>query len=402
MKYGLIGINGLYNFGCEAIVRGTYRFLKDRDPKCTVIYYSKNYDSDKDVLRDIDVQVKKIEVHRSFYKRVNNKICSLLKSGHVQLYFDANAIINEVDAIVSIGGDIFTIPKVKREKGKYSFANEYLEFSRHTIKAGKPVYLYGASVGPFGDYKRAVEYYTKVLKMFRKIICREEDTMAYLSQLGINNTCFSPDPAFLVERSGKGEKTKRYIGINLSPLSLRELYGSFNEDKIQKMSRILEDIYRKNGIDILLIPHVISPDLTDDDATFLQKVKKGISAEITDHFHLADYSKGFLGIKEQLLECYIIVSARMHCAINAIHEAVPTIFLSYSSKSIGMAQYIYGNKKWVIGLQKLESDLMTHIDALLLESDSLSEYLKLRNEEIKRFYFEQKHELDELFRIRGN
>lgn len=399
MTYGLIGISGLYNFGCEAIVRGTYKFLKDRNPECTVVYYSRNYEFDKTILHDIDVVVERVSVDKSFIRRCINKFFIILKIGLVLPDFKTTEIIKSVDAIVSIGGDIFTIPKAKREKSKYHFTNPYLEFSRRAIKAGKPVYLYGASVGPFGEYRKATRYYTRVLRDVKKIVCREFSTTAYLSELGLDNFCFSPDPAFLVERVCCGEKKKEYIGVNLSPLSLIEIYGSYSEDRILKMSQLLENIYCKFGYDILLIPHVISLDVQDDDLRFLQNIKKIILPEMQDHFYIADYSKGFLGIKEQLLKCQILFSARMHCAINAIHESIPTIFLSYSSKSIGMARFIYGNEKWVIDLRNIDDDLVSLVGEMLLKRNEISHYLELRNTEIKQFYEKQKSELDNLYPI---
>lgn len=45
-----------------------------------------------------------------------------------------------------------------------------------------------------------------------------------------------------------------------------------------------------------------------------------------DHVFFADFSNGFIGLKEYLSKCYVVVAARMHCAVNAIDANVPAIF----------------------------------------------------------------------------
>ena len=51
-------------------------------------------------------------------------------------------------------------------------------------------------------------------------------------------------------------------------------------------------------------------------------------------------------------ECSVVISARMHCAINAITEGIPAIFLSYSEKTLGMSKMIYGTEKFALQLNE--------------------------------------------------
>lgn len=48
----------------------------------------------------------------------------------------------------------------------------------------------------------------------------------------------------------------------------------------------------------------------------------------------------------------LVITARMHCGINAICTGIPTIFLSYSAKAKGMCKLIYGDDKNVVPLEK--------------------------------------------------
>jgi len=75
----------------------------------------------------------------------------------------------------------------------------------------------------------------------------------------------------------------------------------------------------------------------------------------------------------------------MHCAINAIEAGVPTIFIAYSQKAVGMAEYVYGNKKWVIPIEKLTEDrLLALVKAQLSEKDSIKISLAERNKGLQK------------------
>ena len=385
MRIGLFGIYGVYNFGCEAIVRGTLEFLKLHEPSCQVTYYSFNYEYDLKMLNDLDIQVVKVENNNNILKKIINKLMWITKYDGCLLPYDYKKILNNSDALYFIGGDIYTIPAINREKKVYRYINSLVEFGKKATAKGIPIILYGASVGPFGDFKKAINYYKKALRSYKMIVCREEVSINYLKTLSLDNLLFSPDPAFLVENKKNNCKTSaKYIGVNLSPLSLNEIYGSNNQEQIIKFSSILLKIYEEFGKDILLLPHVISNDPRDNDYEFMKKIIDTLDEKDKKHFIIADSENGFLGIKEQILNCSMVVSARMHCAINAIHENVPTIFLSYSQKSIGMCKYIYGNEKWVIDIKKVEELLLGKMKQMMIERDSIINLLTLRNEEIKK------------------
>lgn len=54
MRIVLYGINGLYNYGCEAMVRGISERLTDVFPNCDVVYKTFRYEQDFKVLSDCD------------------------------------------------------------------------------------------------------------------------------------------------------------------------------------------------------------------------------------------------------------------------------------------------------------------------------------------------------------
>ena len=380
MTIGLYGIYGTYNFGCEAIVRGAVKFIRKNLGECDIIYFSYSYEFDRKALGDLNIKIVPVENKRTFIVRAINKSLSIMHCEKRLFTIPFKKIIDQIDVIFSIGGDIYTIPSYLREREKYPYYNHLVNFCDEAISHGKKVIVYGASVGPFGKYKKAVDYYAKNLRKYEKILCREQDSVDYLRTIGLNNMTFFPDPAFTVRLEQTEEVEKNYIGVNLSPLSLNETNGSYGEKDVKSMASLMDSLIDETGENLLFVSHVVSKNPNDNDYLFLRKVCNEMANK--EKVSFADYSSGFLGIKKQLRECKIVISARMHCAINAVCENVPTIFLSYSQKSIGMCKYVYGNDKWVIKLWDINTDLISKTKELLNDRENINRQLSDRNKEI--------------------
>lgn len=384
IRIGLYGIGGVYNFGCEAIIRGAVKFIKRIYPDALVIYFSNNYEYDKAILKDVDIKIISIRQKPSLAKKVINKGLSFTRIEKRLFNIKFKEIMSQVDEIWSIGGDIYTIPAVKRERQRYKYYNHLIDFCNRAIDAGKEVVVYGASIGPFGNYKDAVQYYVKNLSRYRHIFCRENVTLNYLESLGLSNVSFFPDPAFQISDGKSSRGNDRYIGLNVSPLSLNEIYGNHNDKNVDMLAQIIDQIIEKFDKDILLIPHVISKDENDDDLRFQNRVLKRI--ENYNRVKIAEYNGGFLGLKPQLRECEFVVSARMHCAINALVENVPAIFLSYSQKSLGICEYVYGSQNWALKINNIRDELIGKMLEMHKEINVVRNILRFRNHEIQLEY----------------
>ena len=386
-KIGLFGISGVYNFGCEAIVRGSFKFLKDLYPDSRIIYYTYNYEYDKDRLKDIDIEIVPVARTIKLWKRVVNLILRKLNVEYQLLMFDATSIANQIDLLVSIGGDIYTIPQYLRERKVYPYHNELIDLANRCLKAGKEVWVYGASIGPFGNNKNAINYYAKNLSKYDKIICREQISVDYLHSIGVHNTLFMPDPAFLVDGNINQNKESVYIGINLSALSLKETIGEKHDAKIKELADFVEALYCNLKHPIMFLPHVVFGDgENDNDFLFMKRIYEELPKTIKDNVEIADYSRGFIGIKHSLMQCCMVISARMHCCVNAIHENIPTFFLVYSQKSKGMCQYVYGHEKWTLDITQVNADSIEEIKELYNERQQVGSYLEYRNSEIMNSY----------------
>lgn len=346
----LVGIEGVYNYGCEAIVRGTVKILKDIDSGINVSYASYNYVDDVARLAGCDVNI----IERRHFKRwgLRNILRKLLSYMNIKLEmpYDDISLFDGFDAVFSIGGDIYTLTS----DGGYN--KELPLLLEKCRKVGAKYILWGASVGKFEKNPQALSFYKEHLRKIDAIVVRENVSYEYLKSLGLDNTLYmAPDPAFSVpcENLPSGYGPEPLVGINLSPHSAIYMYGSTEEAKQRQCDAIVR-LVETMQCHIMLLPHVISADANDNDLSYMREIRDKIPEVYRDKVELLDADYGFVGLKEYIAKCDFVIAARMHCAINAICVGIPTLFLSYSEKAKGMSEFVYGNKQGVLSLNEFE------------------------------------------------
>lgn len=384
----IYGIGGIYNYGCEAIVRGTVEYIRKKYGRNAEITYYSRIDSEEEKKLANELKIKLFLIKRkyNFFQKVILKLIDIFRIPVVPfLNNEFSTVINNSDIIFSVGGDIYTIPKTLRNKKKYRYVNQLVEFGEKALNANKKIIIYGASIGPFGNYAKAINYYTKHFQKVNLIICREQETKEYLSQIGIKeNVEFLPDPAFLVPDI-KEKFERKYIGINLSKLSIYEVYGELSQPVLNNVCNFINNVYSENKLPIMLIPHVYSFNEIDNDYLFLKKVYENLNDEAKQNTILIN-NKSFIDTKKYLKQCKVVIAARMHCAVNAITSNIPAIFISYSQKSKGMCKFIYGSEKWCVQLDEIKNGLERPIKEMINNLETIDQYLIQRNSEIKDLY----------------
>lgn len=190
----LIGIGGVYNYGCEAIVRGTVNILKTINPNVHISYASYNYEDDVRRLADCDIRiVKRKRIGRWSWRNVLRKLFSHVNISY-KIAYDTTDWLANFDTVFSIGGDIYTLSST----GAYN--STLPNFLEQCQSKGLKYVLWGASVGKFENNPSALAFYKEHLKKIDLIVARESVTVNYLRSLGIdNNVMLAPDPAFFVE-----------------------------------------------------------------------------------------------------------------------------------------------------------------------------------------------------------
>jgi len=372
----LIGIGGVYNYGCEAIVRGTVNILRSKWPNCEIVYATPRVEDDRRRLAGCDVTI----VHRRFNRYSGKNILRKLLS-----YFGCRwqpcledlSLLKNIDAVYSIGGDIFTLSPT----GSYNAS--LAKFGTIAERKKIPCVLWGASVGPFTANPKAETFFKRHLSQISQIVAREQGTVDYLASIGISsNVTLRPDPAFFVapeiHTNNDKPKTRPVIGINLSPLSV-SYTGLSQKEAIASQAHIIARLITECSADIMLIPHVVcSFNEGDDDLRYLQKIKKEISFPASKHVQIIENDPGFIGIKKYIIQCNFVVAARMHCAINAMATQTPTILVAYSQKSKGMTDFVYGNQKWLIEIDDFFSRHLFFLAKEMIKNRE-SIYQKLKN-----------------------
>ncbi len=98
--------------------------------------------------------------------------------------------------------------------------------------------------------------------------------------------------------------------------------------------------------------------------------------------------QNFIDAKRYLRQCKIVIAARMHCAVNSIIEGTPALFLSYSQKSIGMSEFVYGNTNYALDIKDMTENLEKYVDEFLDDYESIKKIIDKRNQEISNYYDE--------------
>lgn len=364
MRIALYGIGGTYNYGCDAIVKGTEKIIHKKYPEAIIDYYS--YSAFDDKIRLHGIKIKIIPVYSSRIKqilcRVIGKAESILRGfSLIQNDWMTNTLlfrwVNKYDYVLSIGGDIYTLPPVAERNDISTYTNRLLEFDKYCAKKHVKNIVWGASIGPFEECPQLKEIFLNHIKTHIYRICvREKHSYDYLMKNQISNILLVADPAFVLSSLDKKPNNKNIIAINLSPLS--SLYAN----DARKMNQIVQNqaksimaIQDHFNCKILLIPHVYSAFKEDDDFEYLKNIYDLISQEKKIKNVELITSDSFLDTKKWLLQSDLCIAARMHCAMNAISSGIPTIFLAYSEKAKGMCEMVYGTEDYAIDIHQFEN-----------------------------------------------
>jgi len=348
-RFLMHGIQGLYNYGCEAIVRGTVAIIQKKFPNSEIVYLSKRPVEDARVIADLPISV--VDNHtiilRSFLLRLIRKALLVTNSPYSLLFLERFHDYRPSDVVLSIGGDVFTLPPKPYPRSFWDI--NILAYS-YAKKRGAYLVLWGCSVGPFEDWPTCGIYYRKGLALFDLFTVREHISVDYLQRaMRIASAIVKvSDPAFMMRvPKGRDGGVEGMIGFNMSPLALKYA-SSISVDQNEfacliatKLDRYLLKHDRKQ---ILLIPHVWSPSSGwDNDYSLLRLIRDNISRSVRNRVVLSEVVGGAEAAKVSIAQCECIIAARMHCAIAAISLGIPTLLISYSAKSIGIAKDVFGD-----------------------------------------------------------
>ena len=154
----------------------------------------------------------------------------------------------------------------------------------------------------------------------------------------------------------------------MSPLA-EKLSHKINAKEIIK--KFINYLIIDKKMKVLLIPHVfeLGNINQNDDLSYLSSIKSELG-DYNGNLEIINNQYNAAEIKYIISKCSFFLGARMHATIAAISTNVPTIFLTYSNKGIGMSKFIYDNLPLFIQMNDLNLEIIKSKFELLENNES--------------------------------
>jgi polysaccharide pyruvyl transferase WcaK-like protein len=371
----LVG-NGPYdNKGCEAIVRGTTKILRDHfnDPRfiCLSHFLSEEQyqeqrirETDKSIVHLASCMFNKNVMIQNYWKP------ETWYRGF-QYFFDRNSFyyrdmlpyIDEASAVISVGGDNYSLD--------YGIPTRFTSLDDLVLAHKKPIAIWGASVGPFNaipDYER---YMSDHLKKITMIFARESATVGYLKSIGVSENVHPvADPAFLMDPVKPKEEIpieEGSIGLNLSPLMAKYVTGGDVEQWTALTAAIIDEVARGTERQVYLIPHVTNPD--SNDYIFMKSALSRIPGN-NENITLISSQYTAAETKWIIDRMALFAGARTHATIASLSSCVPTLSFAYSVKAQGINRDVFGHTDYCLDPKDLDSKRITARIKSMLNQDA--------------------------------
>jgi colanic acid/amylovoran biosynthesis protein len=385
----LVG-NGPYaNRGCEAIVRGTLEILRREfgaDIRAAVASFQHKSLVDRQAAEETDPAITHVALERSLDRwsgrwwRYQILRCSNPFGDLRHRMLDSH--LPAACAMLQVGGDNYTLDYgAPSEKG---LPARWMALDRYAWRAGLPVVLWGASVGPFDAAapEQQLAMFQHLAKM-RGIFVRETISQRYLTRNVVPNVHLVADPAFLMKPRKPAADAFGFsipeapIGLNFSPLMARYVTSGDRSRWIQFCAEIVKGALQLTKRSILLIPHVTSNAPGADDAVLLAAVAER-SAGGVGRVRCVPGTLAAAEYKWLISQCHIFAGARTHATIAAFSTGVPTLSLAYSAKARGLNQDLFGSQDYCMGTSELAAPeiVISRLKRVLDEADTIRTRLR--------------------------
>lgn len=360
-RFYLSGQNNFGNRGCEALVRSTLQLLKAQFGQVEVLVPSFRPDLDKKNWPTAEAEGVK-------FVRAIDYPSELIWWGRAQTLFpftqnlflpnytlpgDIEADLASVDALLLIGGDNITLD--------YGFGSLiwHARFAEHAQRLGKPVMIWGASIGPFTSNPVAERYMKKFLRSVNAITVRETISESYLRSIGVaENVKLVADPAFvmnsipvdILDALLPAPLKNGILGFNVSPLICKfRPKGESENVLLSEVADFLRQAVIKHNLSILLLPHVdpLDGSTNNSDSYYMNKLLPML-ADVKTQVALIPDNLNAPQLKHVLSQCRFFIGARTHATIGALSKLVPTISIAYSIKAKGLNKDLFGDESFVV------------------------------------------------------
>lgn len=282
-----------------------------------------------------------------------------------------------VDAVLAVGGDNYSLD--------YRIPSPFMSVDKWAMDMGKPVVLWGASIGPFDREPLFVDTIAKHLSRMHFVAARESVSHDYVTRkLGLTNVIRMADPAFTLTREPvdlepfwpTGENG--VLGLNVSQLI--ERYRRAGQDIRAEVATFIRHAVTRQRLGVLLVPHVhaLSGDAPAGDGTYMSPLLAQV-ADLGDSVKMMPHHFNAAQIKYVIGHLRFFMGARTHATIAALSSGVPTVSIAYSVKARGINRDLFGNENMVLQTPDLSAQtLQQSLEWLLREEGAVRELLKTR------------------------
>jgi polysaccharide pyruvyl transferase WcaK-like protein len=372
MRFLYLGQTSMGNRGCEALVRSNSALIRHQFPGATFLCPSQ--DAARDAAQWPDhvacgvefVEAPPLSQALLWWNRLRRlPLLGQMPLPRRGLGGFVGDMAARCDAVLMTGGDIISLDY--SEFSLYHWAGLVEAFAR----AGKPVHLIGASLGPFTKSPGVEQQMRKHLTAYTSVTVRETPSLAYAEKLGRGDAILVTDPAFTLKpqswdmpplATGEGG----ILGLNFSPL-VRETRGSeqskqaFDDDIVRFIASVIE----RTDMSVMLIPHVFPLDGGEgnSDLAYMRGLLSRLPAG--DRVMLLDGQPNTCQLKYAIGRCRFFMGARTHATVAALSQSVPTCSIAYSVKALGINQDLIGDTRYVLPTPDVSFDtLWAHLDLL--------------------------------------
>ena len=376
--------NGPYaNRGCEAIVRGTTKILREhfRDPHFLCVTHIQSEEQfRRQCQKEYDPAITHLHSNRMSKRKALQNFWkpetwlyayrSLFNPAALkyQVYRDMLPHLDDAAAVLSVGGDNYSLD--------YGVPRLFTGLDDIVLEKKKPLAIWGASVGPFDTMLDYEQYMSHHLQEVPGIFARESVTIDYLKSIGVTENVYPvADPAFLmdpVKPEGLEDVLhidEEAIGLNLSPLMAKYVAGGDLEAWTSRAASIIESVAKKTGMPVYLIPHVTNPGSNDHEfmqrALSLIKDRNGNITLVSPEYNAAE-------TKWIISRMTLFAGARTHSTIAALSSGVPTLSFAYSIKAQGINRDIFGHTDYCMDPEDLDAEAVaSRVTSMLDESAAI-------------------------------
>ncbi len=379
-RFLLVGNASYLNRGCEAILRGTVRILRNAFGECRFTNANFDVTDPPYIPAESDPQI----VHRPLPtpRRLSTRWAAVKAAerlwpslGHHMRFGSLREGLQDSEVVLSIGGDNYTLD--------YGIPWKFVNLDRYIVRHERPLAIWGASLGPFDKKPEFADLIHEHLKReVAAIFVRERRSYDYLMQHGImDNVYLMGDPAFVMDPEPVAsdrigfEVPEDAVGFNLSPLMEHYIGDEKAAQLVDVAADLIDAVQSRFRCPIVLIPHVTSPHSNDHE--LLKRIRERLVSKRATGVYLLPDTFDAAETKWVISRLACLIAARTHATIAAFSSGVPTVSLAYSVKAFGINEELFGHTEYVVRPEEFSTDIiMAKVAMALARTDEIRDVLR--------------------------